>query len=93
MATAVIEIDRPIFTHEDPQANWAPLPAHQHDIVTKQCVFCGEVPVFFTYEEYVHHFYANEWEGEPDHRPEDEEDFDWNALLCNTVGGEQITVA
>ncbi|QPX62672.1 hypothetical protein SEA_XITLALLI_27 [Microbacterium phage Xitlalli] len=80
--------DQPV----NPLPNWeplpeflAPLPLHVMSIATHACVFCGEGPIWSSYEEYREHFYAYEWEGERYHAPSDPEKYYLVASLCTAV--------
>lgn len=67
---------------DDGERNWAALALCVLDIETRRCIYCGQRAVFDTYAEYVAHFWAFEFEGDPWHGPDDEDDFDKNASLC-----------
>lgn len=74
---------------KNPLPNWEPLrkgyvnaPLHVMRISDRACVFCGEGPIWTTYEEYVDHFYKYEYEGERHHVPGEEGDYYLVASLC-----------
>lgn len=74
---------RPLLTA--PSDRWVELPAHEFPVPYAFCVHCGEPQQpssFLTYEEYVEHFYANEYEGDPGHAPESREDFEYVRDSC-----------
>lgn len=58
---------------------------HVMDVQTHECVNCGESPIWDTYAEYVDHFYANEWEGERSHVPDEEEQWEYINSTCLAV--------
>jgi hypothetical protein len=53
------------------------------------CANCGvsSVPTWESYEAYVEHFYAEEWEGERHHKPYDEELYVYLGAACSWAGG------
>lgn len=62
---------------------WAELPLHVVDISTRRCIHCIEAAIWDTYEEYVAHFWANEFEGDPHHGPDEREEWELASALCN----------
>ncbi|QDF16978.1 hypothetical protein HWC33_gp25 [Microbacterium phage TinyTimothy] len=70
----------PIWPIEEP--NWVKAPLHVMSIAAHACVFCGEAPTWESYQDYLRHFYEEEWEGERSHNPSDEEHFLLVASLC-----------
>ncbi|QRI44937.1 hypothetical protein SEA_BLUERUGRAT_27 [Microbacterium phage BlueRugrat] len=62
----------------------AKLPLHVMSVATHECVFCGEKPIFDSYEEYRKHFYEFEYEGERYHAPDSELKYHIIASLCTS---------
>ena len=69
----------PVF---QPEGNWAPLAMCVFDVVDHNCIYCGAMNIWDSYEEYVAHFMEFEYEGERDHAPDDEESFNLTNSLC-----------
>lgn len=71
----------PAFNVDD-DGNWAALALCVMSIETHRCIYCDAEPVWDAYDEYVEHFWTMEWEGEPFHEPNSEDDFDRVCSLC-----------
>ena len=77
--TPAVTNDLPTFEFA---GNWAELPMHVMSVTDHECIYCNESPIWASYDEYVAHFWANEYEGAPGHAPSDEESFEIVASLC-----------
>lgn len=70
----------PIFNEGDER--WVNAPLCVLDVTTHKCVHCGAGPVWDTYEEYVEHFWSEEYEGDRNHVPTPEEEYHLVFSLC-----------
>lgn len=69
---------------------YAELPIHEYEDGHSECKFCGQEPIWDSYESYVEHWYAKEYEGpvvESDGyqwtpQPQSEEKFLYVASTC-----------
>ncbi|QJD52772.1 hypothetical protein SEA_UNPHAZED_28 [Microbacterium phage Unphazed] len=61
---------------------WASAPLHVMSIATHACVFCGQAPIWSTYEDYLDHWRENEWEGDPYHVPTPRYHYNLQDSLC-----------
>lgn len=73
----------PVFRPIDDR--FVPLPAHLMDVATHRCVYCNQEPLWDSYEAYVEHWLANEYEGEPGHTHDTREEFEWLNGTCLEV--------
>lgn len=72
----------PLPAFDSPNTAYVSLPLHVLDIETHACIYCGSAPIWDTFEEYVAHFWEFEFEGEPGHTHDDEDQFEWFAASC-----------
>lgn len=63
-------------------STWADLPAHVMNITTHACIFCGDAPIWDSYEAYVTYFYTFEYEGEAGHAPTEQDEWEFLAMTC-----------
>lgn len=81
----------PVWTVEDDR--WADLPLHVHDVVTHECIHCGDAPIWDSYEAYLEHWYAFEYEGDPWHAPSERDEWELGSnLCCAAVDVEPLTL-
>lgn len=59
------------------------LPGHIFDIATHTCIYCGEDPLWDSYEAYVEHFYTFEYEGDRWHAPQEQGHWEFLSSTCN----------
>jgi len=69
-----------------PTDRYVDLPLHVFDISTRCCIFCGDRPTWDSFEEYVEFWFAKEYEGEPGHTHEDQEDWEYVSASCLKAG-------
>lgn len=70
---------RPIISAPE-GSNYDDLPGHVY--LLKVCIYCDQAQEEGTYAEYTEHFYTHEWEGEQDHRPESQADWEFLRDTC-----------
>lgn len=65
-----------------PTDRYVHLPLHLFEVKTHRCLYCGDQPLWDSYEEYVDWFYEYEHEGERDHAPEGRDDWEYTSAAC-----------
>ena len=65
-----------------PSERYVELPLHLYAIDTRRCVYCGEQPLWATFEEYVAWWFAFEYEGEPGHTHDEREEWEYLNATC-----------
>lgn len=65
-----------------PTERYVDLPLHLYAIKDRRCVYCGEQPLWESFEAYVAWWFASEYEGEPGHVHDEREEWEYLNATC-----------
>lgn len=62
--------------------NYVSLPFHVFSVETHECIHCGQAPIWDTFDAYVSHWYAHEYEGDRYHTHDERDSWEWHSSSC-----------